>query len=368
LLRDPRARRAYEFFLTRYRRGARAFTLAQLSAATGYAELRLLELQRTQWFWFVRERPAVGRWVVDDAILSVPLLSFVRMCAPGPAPYPASPDDPDFPSAILPPRLELESETPIGMGVFGTVYRCRDRTTGAASAVKVVNPDVYWKGLGTDRLLAEVQVARRLGAHPGLVYRLDHGRLKEPFFVEMEWVEGRSLEERLHASGPLPACSVVRIAAQLTDVLLHAHERGVMHRDLKPGNVLLTDAGRVVVIDFGLALLDEPGGPLTAQGRRSGTWAYAAPEAVRGSPRAASDVYGMGVVLYEAVTGRVPRLGLLRKRTEVAPDPRAEAPDVDPGLAAFISRLLAYEAGDRPDLAACRETLNDLRLRLGSAA
>jgi serine/threonine-protein kinase len=362
---DPRARAAHEFLEQRSRRaGHRPFTADDVAAVTGYGPQEVESYLRSQWYWFVEPTVRPGWYRVRDTLSTVPLISFQRLCTGRPAPYPESRDDPDFPRALLPPRLELMGDGPVGFGVFGTVYRCRDRVSGTESAVKVTNPEVYAHGVGAKRLAAEVEAARRLGDHEGLIYRLDHGRMQEPFFVEMDWIAGRSLEETLHAQRTLPDRAVAWLGEQVASALAHAHARGVVHRDLKPGNVLLADDGRAVIIDFGLALFLERGEVVPDSIRRSGTRAYAGPEVARGVPSRATDVYALGALLHEGVTGEPPPVGFLRNPNDPPPDPMSVNPDVDVELAEAIQSLLAYEPEQRPTAEECERTFAELRTLL----
>lgn len=206
----------------------------------------------------------------------------------------AGPDDP----SLLAGRYEVGPL--IGIGGSARVYRAVDRRTGDPVAVKIY-PEGSAEIAGHQRL-RESSVLAGL-RHPGLARMLDAGVDGERPFLVMEFVDGVSLRQRL-GDGPLPADTVARIGADVADVLAHVHAAGVVHRDVKPGNVLLERTGRARLTDFGIAKVIGSA-RVTATGVVVGTAAYMAPEQVRGeSVGPAADVFALGMVLLEAVTGR----------------------------------------------------------------
>jgi serine/threonine-protein kinase len=206
---------------------------------------------------------------------------------------------------------------------------------------------------GAARLMAEARAAARLD-HPGIVPIIEVGEDAGRPFLAMAFVDGATLAARL-ASGPLPPREAARVVRDAARAVQHAHEAGVIHRDLKPGNVLLEPDGRVRVTDFGLAKRSGEE-TLTADGAVLGTPAYMPPEfAVGGGPSAgpAADVYGLGAVLYALLTGRPPFAGptpldTLRRVTEDAPvPPRDTDPRIDRGLQAVCLKCLEKDPAHR---------------------
>jgi beta-lactam-binding protein with PASTA domain len=200
-------------------------------------------------------------------------------------------------------RYELGPE--IGRGGMAEVFLGRDRLLDRDVAVKVLSP-----GFATDptfiaRFRREAQSAASLN-HPNIVAVYDWGEDGGNYFIVMEYVAGRTLREVLHEYTRLPALEAARIAAEIADALSFAHRNGVVHRDIKPGNVLLTPAGQVKVTDFGIARAEQ-NDDLTKTGSVMGTATYFSPEQAQGLDLdGRADVYALGVVLYEMLTGVAP--------------------------------------------------------------
>ncbi len=213
----------------------------------------------------------------------------------------------DLPPALLGEALELLDE--IGRGGMGTVWKARHLRLGRTVAVKFLAPELAAQPDFKRRLEREAR-ALALLSHPGIVAVHDFGREEDLGYIVMEYVEGRPLSEAI----PLPVERAVAVARQVLDALAYAHGRGVVHRDVKPENILLDASGVVKVTDFGVARLVGPDADasLTAAGRVVGTPHYLAPEALAGAaadPR--MDVYSVGVVLREMITGRGGRAAAL---------------------------------------------------------
>jgi serine/threonine-protein kinase len=253
---------------------------------------------------------------------------------------------PDLSGVALDGRYELHAL--IGEGTFGRVYRGRDRRLARQVAVKVIKP---WWAEDPDWVRSFEREAQLLASisDPGIVQIYDVGSAPEGLYYVAELVDGESLQARLKRGRPTPA-QAQGIAEQLARALASAHARRVIHRDVKPANVLISDDGRIKLGDFGVARLAEgstDGGPSTIVGT---PW-YMAPEQSRtGVSTTATDVYSLGIVLYEMLAGRPPFTG--HSAVEVAlqhvqdPPPRLPA-DTPPELAGIVQRALAKNPRDR---------------------
>ncbi|WP_405883289.1 protein kinase [Streptomyces sp. NBC_01136] len=242
----------------------------------------------------------------------------------------------------------------IGRGAMGEVWQAYDETLGRPVAVKLlISQDT--DPTAVSRFHLEAQTAGRL-SHPHVVGVLDFGAYEGRLFLVMELVEGDSLARVLSGTGPLPAERVARIAAQTAAGLAVAHEQGIVHRDIKPGNLLLDADGTVKIGDFGIArFLDDPAAALTATGQIVGTSLYLAPERALGKPAGpASDVYSLGCVLYQLLTGRPPfhaesAIAILHHHLDTAPvPPRRHGADLPPAFESYLLGLLAKRPEDRP--------------------
>ncbi|MEX2530553.1 MAG: protein kinase [Gemmatimonadota bacterium] len=209
-------------------------------------------------------------------------------------------------------RYALEGE--IDRGAMAIVHLARDLKHGRKVAVKVLNPALA-PTLGTERFLREVEVIARL-QHPNILTLIDSGEVDGVPYYVMPFVEGQSLKHRLERDGPLPVDDAVAMACEIADALGAAHDRGVIHRDMKPGNVLLS-GGHAMVADFGIAAaLDEAQvGRLTDTGVSLGSPAYMSPEQATGDREidGRADIYGLGCLLYEMLAGRPPFEGSVRE-------------------------------------------------------
>ncbi len=292
---------------------------------------------------------------------TLPEDEFVRKVRTLAGPPPAGGVPPaDVPSELADhPRyrvLEL-----LGVGGMGVVYRAAHRLMDRVVALKVIHRRLADRPAFVEHFRREVQAIARL-EHPNIVTAHDADRAGDVHFLVMEYVEGITLDRLVARDGPLPvarACEVVRQAAL---GLQHAHERGLVHRDVKPGNVLVTPAGAVKVLDFGLAQFaaEAPAEAPSGSAPLVGTPDYVAPEQARdpADADARCDVYGLGGTLYFLLTGQPPFPGgtVLQKllaHQDDTPRPVAELrPDVPPALAALLDRMLAKDPGRRPPTAA----------------
>ncbi|MEV5987165.1 serine/threonine-protein kinase [Streptomyces sp. NPDC052051] len=249
-------------------------------------------------------------------------------------------------------RYELH--TAIGRGAMGEVWAAYDQMLGRPVAVKVLRTE-NTDPTAESRFRLEAQTAGRLH-HPHVVGVLDFGEHEGRLFLVMELVDGDSLSGVLSDDGPLPAERVALIAAQAAAGLAVAHEQGIVHRDIKPGNLLLDADGTVKIADFGIArFMDDPSAALTATGQIVGTSLYIAPERALGKPAGPpSDVYSLGCVLYQLLTGHPPfragtPIAILHQHLDAAPvPPRELGVDLPPAFENYLLSLLAKRPEDRP--------------------
>ncbi|HEX6139973.1 MAG TPA: serine/threonine-protein kinase [Candidatus Limnocylindria bacterium] len=246
-------------------------------------------------------------------------------------------------------RYRLDRQ--IAVGGTAHVWLARDERLHRPVAVKLLHPHLLPDEVSRQRLAAEARAAAGL-QHPGIAAVYDvHATARNPAIV-MEMVDGESLAARLKRDGPMAPRAAATLAAQVADSLYHAHRHGIVHRDVKPGNVLVErTTGRARLIDFGIAhSLADGTGSLTDTGTTIGTPRYMAPEQLVGDavgPR--TDLWGLGCLLYETLTGRPPFDGptaVAIARQQAAGPPRLDG--VDPGLAQIVRECLAPRVEDRP--------------------
>ncbi|MGH7718395.1 MAG: protein kinase domain-containing protein, partial [Gemmatimonadaceae bacterium] len=252
--------------------------------------------------------------------------------------------------AALDGEYALERE--IGRGGMGVVFLGRDVRLDRPVAIKVLPPHLAEQPETRERFLREARTAGQL-SHPNVVsvYRADEAA-GHPFFV-MAFVEGESLAERVRARGPLPPHEAVRILREVAWALAYAHSRGVVHRDVKPENIMIERSGRAVVTDFGIAR-DVHASKLTEDGYVLGTVHYMSPEQISGGAiDGRSDLYALGIVAFYMLSGRLPFEGgalsavLVAHATKAPPRLCNVAPAVPERLAAVVDRCLAKEPADR---------------------
>lgn len=232
----------------------------------------------------------------------------------------------------------------IATGGMGEVRAARDLNLDRPVAMKFLHPHLDDDPDVKARFDSEARAAARL-THPNIVAVFDSGEDEGVPFIVMEQLSGTTLADRV-ADGPLKQSEVRRLGLEMLSALEASHEEGIVHRDVKPGNVMLTENGVAKVADFGIAKAVE-GMDVTATGMTLGTPAYLAPERVAGEPAtAASDVYSVGVVLYELLTGKKPfeadtPLGMVRAIQQDEPEPLAQARSgVSPILAGIVERAM----------------------------
>ncbi|WP_308313009.1 serine/threonine-protein kinase [Streptomyces sp. ISL-1] len=243
---------------------------------------------------------------------------------------------------------------PVGRGAMGEVWRATDQTLGRPVAVKLLRAD-DGGAEASEQFGMEAQTAARLN-HPHVVSMYDFGCHDGQFYLVMELVDGWSLAQELAAHGPLDPQEAAAIGTQMAAGLSAAHLQGVIHRDIKPGNIMLTADRIVKITDFGIArFTDDASHTLAATGKILGTGAYLAPERAVGRPAIpASDVYALGCVLYELLTGRPPFLGentpaVVLQHVNAAPIPPDQLrPEIPGALSDHLLLLLAKDPAQRP--------------------
>ena len=254
---------------------------------------------------------------------------------------------------------------PVGDGGMATIWRALDEQLDREVAVKLLRPQFSSDPGFAARFKQEARAAGGL-SHPNIVSVYDYGTdgADGDQYIVMELVEGRDLSTILRERGALSTNDAVRVAIGVASALEVAHRKGIVHRDVKPGNILITDDGDVKVTDFGIARAVAEAS-MTVTGTTLGSVHYFSPEQARGDEvTGASDVYALGIVLFEMLTGRRPFEGdtaaavALKRLNEDPPTPAAIGHAVPPGLEAIVMRAMAREPADRfPDAGAFAEAL-----------
>ena len=263
------------------------------------------------------------------------------------------------PGTLFANRYEVKDV--LGAGGMGVVYRAFDRELQEPVAIKTLRPEALaGDGVALERFKQEIRLARKI-AHRNVVRTYDLGEADGMYYLTMEYVEGTSLKDLIASRGHLPVAVTLTVGKQLCRALEVAHEQGIIHRDIKPQNMVVEPTGFLKVMDFGIArLATAPQGKgLTQDGMTIGTPDYMSPEQITGMELdARSDLYSAGVVLFECLTGRLPfeaesMYALMAKRLEEPPpDPRTINAEVPQSLAAVILKAMAKHSADRYQTAA----------------
>ena len=281
-----------------------------------------------------------------------------------PASAPPAPvdEDPTLSVQTIDSRYTLHEE--IGAGATGSVYKARDALLDTWVAVKLLKPEYTANREALERVRQEILLSRDI-AHPNIVRVYHLASYEGGTYLTMQWIKGGTLADMLSERAPIPPLEVLAIAAKVASALAEAHSRHVLHRDIKPGNILIDEDGEPFLADFGLArLIGEHG--LTRHGVFVGTPHYASPEQVTLDPLdERSDVYALGLVIFEMATGQRPFEAdtvaevLAMQRSAPPPNPTSIVPGIPGELAALTLRCLAKNPEDR--VASARELEEALR-------
>mgnify|MGYP001213161944 FL=1 len=251
------------------------------------------------------------------------------------------------PGVLLGNRYRLDER--IAGGGMGDVWRGTDEVLGRTVAVKVLLPALLDEPGFAERFRGEARTMATIN-HPGVVDVYDYGNDDQVAFLVMEYVEGDALSRTLSRVGRLTPARTMALVAQAADALQAAHDKGIVHRDVKPGNLLVRPNGTLVLTDFGIARSDLVG-QLTAAGSVLGTASYISPEQAAGAVATpASDVYALGVVAYQCLAGRRPFEGntpLEIAMKHVRETPRPLPPDIPPTVRAIVERAMAKDPAAR---------------------
>ena len=267
---------------------------------------------------------------------------------------PVSPSEaPSLPTgSLLADRYEIHEE--IGSGGMGMVYRALDRELNEQVAIKTLRAEMLREPGLLDCFKSEIRLARHI-SNKHVVRTHDIGERDGVYYLTMEYVEGITVRSLLDTRGRLAVAPTLAIASQLAQSLVAAHEQGVIHRDIKPQNLLLDANGVLKVMDFGVARLRGVSTGVTEIGQLVGTPQYMAPEQLLGEDfDERVDLFAMGVVLFECLTGRLPFEGtnvmsiIARLMRDEAPSPSSLNPDVSEDVSALVLRLLSKEPTGRP--------------------
>ena len=239
----------------------------------------------------------------------------------------------------------------LGAGGMADVYLAEDQELGRRVALKLLDDRHASDEQFVERFRREAQNAAGL-SHPNIVSIYDRGEAEGTYYIAMEYVEGRTLKELLVARGPSPIAIAIDYTRQILSALRFAHRNGIVHRDIKPHNVLVDSEGHVKVTDFGIARAGAS--QMTEEGSIIGTAQYLSPEQARGAPvDQTSDLYSTGIVLYELLTGTVPFTGetpveiAMKHLSQVPPSPSSHRAEIPRDLDYVALRALAKDPSDR---------------------
>jgi HAMP domain-containing protein/type II secretory pathway pseudopilin PulG/predicted Ser/Thr protein kinase len=265
--------------------------------------------------------------------------------------------------------VRYEVKEVLGVGGMGMVFKAVDSELGEVIAIKTLKQELLSEDTNAlERFKSEIRLARRI-SHRNVVRTHDLGEFSGVYFITMEYVEGTTLKELVKRRGRLPIAATLTVAKQLCRALEVAHEQGVIHRDIKPQNMVVEPNGVLKVMDFGIARLAKRQSGMTEQGMVVGTPEYMAPEQLMGQDiDARADIYAAGCVIYECLTGAPPitaenQFTLVARLLEETPEtPASRNPEVPQALSDLVMRVLAKKPEDRPQTAL---ELHDLLAAIG---
>ena len=252
----------------------------------------------------------------------------------------------------------------VASGGIGTVWRATDLELERSVAIKLLHPHLAQRPDVAERFRMEALATARLG-HPNVLRVFDAGHSDEVAYLVTEFIVGVGVD-RLISLGPLQPLQTAAIGAQTASALAEAHRSGMIHRDVKPSNLIVDRTGRVKLIDFGVAKVADMAPELTRAGETVGSWSYLAPEQLNSEPvEPPADVYALGLVLWEACTGNAPFEGdtpsaiALARLTRPVPS-LPSLPDLPEVLREVIEAATSSDVGDRPDAASVASTLTGI--------
>ena len=243
-------------------------------------------------------------------------------------------------------------EEKLGEGGMGAVYKGVDTMLDREVAIKALRPELASQTSVVERFRSEAVTLAKLN-HPNIASLYSLFRQGEELYMVLEYVRGETLDTILQKRGALPSEEAIPVFCQVLDGINHAHEYGIVHRDIKPANMMLTENGKLKVLDFGIARL-LGSARMTRAGNIIGTLEYMAPEQVKGRETdARSDIYALGMMLYEVLTGKTPfdtenEFELMKLQTEAMPPPPRELnPDIPEEVEAAIMQAIAKDPNER---------------------
>jgi len=266
----------------------------------------------------------------------------------------------------------------IARGGMGTVYLGEQIHLGRRVAVKILAPELARDESFVKRFIQEARAVAEL-SHPSIIHIIDAGAANGCFYFTMEYIEGENLSKILKQRGPIPLGETLNLMEQVADALCHAHSRGIVHRDIKPDNILVTQAGQVKLADLGLAkrTFDENASAITQAGSILGTPYYMAPEQARDFRLAdeRSDLYSLGVTIYKVLSGSVPYDGhspieVMMKALQGDKIPLDQRdPSIPAEAVALVDRMMHVDpAGRFKSAEICRNAIQSLRRHLAETA
>jgi HAMP domain-containing protein len=299
----------------------------------------------------LKEKAALEQYVASLTLNMGADAETVAMASTLPSSSTATSGGEPRPGEVLAGRYEIQGV--LGRGGMGVVYRAHDRELDDAVAIKTLRSEALSADPSLlDRFKQEIRLARRI-THPNILRTHDLGETGGLRYISMEFVKGLTLKQLVDAGDILPTPVGLRIAKQICAGLAAAHEVGVIHRDIKPQNIIIEPTGGLKIMDFGIARLKEERG-MTAEGTVVGTPDYMSPEQARGvNLDFRSDIYSTGVVFYEIFTGTLPFEGdtplavVLKHIQENPPSPQARNPKVDPKISQIILKCMQKDPKDR---------------------